>query len=145
LFDLGDVRSLIAPLGFGFAVGFLSLIDPRFVARTAPGLPPEERQHFFESTTLKAWIGETGSLLFQLPQRLSEWFRHLARNEEKNHHVMDELYALGVPALAVKVDLAERGQLQPALDEVEKKLGPVNILVNNAGIVVLGGVLDLAP
>jgi NAD(P)-dependent dehydrogenase (short-subunit alcohol dehydrogenase family) len=29
--------------------------------------------------------------------------------------------------------------------QVEKKLGPVNILVNNAGIVVLGGVLELSP
>jgi 2-deoxy-D-gluconate 3-dehydrogenase len=69
----------------------------------------------------------------------------LARNEEKNERVMDELHALGVPALAVKIDLAERGQLQPALDKVEKELGPINILVNNAGIAVLGGVLDLAP
>src|SRR6202034_3849554 len=42
----------------------------------------------------------------------------LARNEEKNQRVIDELQALGVPALAVKIDLAERGQLQPALDEV---------------------------
>src|ERR1700730_12935177 len=32
----------------------------------------------------------------------------LARNEEKNQRVMDELHALGVPALAVKIDLAER-------------------------------------
>ena len=69
----------------------------------------------------------------------------LARNEEKNERVMDELHALRVPALAVKIDLAERGQLQPALDKVEKELGPINILVNNAGIAVLGGVLDLAP
>jgi 2-dehydro-3-deoxy-D-gluconate 5-dehydrogenase len=69
----------------------------------------------------------------------------LARNEEKNDRVVDELHALGVPALAVKIDLAERGQLQPALDTVEQELGPINILVNNAGILVLGGVLDLAP
>jgi 2-deoxy-D-gluconate 3-dehydrogenase len=69
----------------------------------------------------------------------------LARNEEKNERVTDELHSLGVPALAVKIDLAERGQLQPALDRVEQELGPINILVNNAGIAVLGGVLDLAP
>jgi 2-dehydro-3-deoxy-D-gluconate 5-dehydrogenase len=69
----------------------------------------------------------------------------LARNEEKNQRVVDELEALGVPALAVKIDLADRMQLRPALDKVEKKLGPVNILVNNAGIAMLGGVLDLDP
>jgi 2-dehydro-3-deoxy-D-gluconate 5-dehydrogenase len=69
----------------------------------------------------------------------------LARNEEKNERVTEEIHALGVPALSVKVDLAEREQLQPALDKVEKKLGPVNILINNAGIAARGGVLDLDP
>ena len=32
----------------------------------------------------------------------------LGRNEEKNEGVLDELRALGVPALAVKIDLAAR-------------------------------------
>jgi 2-deoxy-D-gluconate 3-dehydrogenase len=57
----------------------------------------------------------------------------LARNEEKNQRVTGELQALGVRALAVRVDVTERGQLQ---------LGPVNILVNNAGISAVAGVLD---
>jgi len=69
----------------------------------------------------------------------------LARNEEKNQRVMDKLQALEVPALAVGIDLTVRGQLQPALEKVEQTLGPVNILVNNAGIVALGGVLDQQP
>jgi 2-dehydro-3-deoxy-D-gluconate 5-dehydrogenase len=69
----------------------------------------------------------------------------LARNEEKNQRVMDELKELGVPALAVKVDVSVRGQLQPAFEKVEKTLGPVSILVNNAGIGILGGVLDQDP
>lgn len=66
----------------------------------------------------------------------------LARNEEKNERVMGELQALGVPALALKVDVAVRGQLQPALEKVEETLGPVSILVNNAGIAARPGVLD---
>jgi 2-deoxy-D-gluconate 3-dehydrogenase len=66
----------------------------------------------------------------------------LARNEEKNQRVMSELQALGVPALAVKVDVSARGELQPALKKVEETLGPVSILVNNAGISVVAGVLD---
>jgi 2-deoxy-D-gluconate 3-dehydrogenase len=66
----------------------------------------------------------------------------LARNEEKNQRVLDELNGLGVPALALRIDITERGQLQPALEKVEETLGPVNILVNNAGIVALGGILD---
>ncbi|HYZ73454.1 MAG TPA: SDR family NAD(P)-dependent oxidoreductase, partial [Chthoniobacterales bacterium] len=69
----------------------------------------------------------------------------VARNEEKNRRVVNELEELGVPAVAVKADLAQREQLPAAFQQVEKKLGPVNILVNNAGIIVLGGVLDLSP
>ena len=69
----------------------------------------------------------------------------LARNEEKNQRVIGEFQALGVRALAVKVDVTERGQLQPALEKVEETLGPVSILVNNAGISVVAGVLDQTP
>ena len=38
-----------------------------------------------------------------------------------------------------------RGELQPALEKVEEKLGPVSVLVNNAGIAVIAGVLDQNP
>jgi NAD(P)-dependent dehydrogenase (short-subunit alcohol dehydrogenase family) len=44
------------------------------------------------------------------------------------------LQALGVPTLAMRVDVTARGQLQPALEKVEETLRPVNILINNAGI-----------
>ena len=69
----------------------------------------------------------------------------LARNEEKNQRVMGELEALGVAVLSVKVNVASREELQPALAKVEETLGPISILVNNAGITVIGGVLDQAP
>jgi 2-dehydro-3-deoxy-D-gluconate 5-dehydrogenase len=69
----------------------------------------------------------------------------VARNQDKNERVVGELQAMGVPALAVKTDLADRSQLPSVVQEVEKKLGPINILVNNAGIAVLGGVLELSP
>jgi 2-dehydro-3-deoxy-D-gluconate 5-dehydrogenase len=69
----------------------------------------------------------------------------LARNEEKNQRVMDELRAIGVASLAVKVDVSARAELQPALAKVEETLGPVSILVNNAGIAVPGGILDQTP
>lgn len=60
----------------------------------------------------------------------------LARNEEKNRAVLDELAKFGVPTLAVKLDVTQRERLRPAMDEVERKLGPVSILVNNAGIAI---------
>jgi NAD(P)-dependent dehydrogenase (short-subunit alcohol dehydrogenase family) len=69
----------------------------------------------------------------------------LAGNEEKNQRVLGEIKALGGPALALRVDVTVRGQLQPALEQVEQTLGPVSILVNNAGITAVGGVLEQAP
>jgi 2-dehydro-3-deoxy-D-gluconate 5-dehydrogenase len=68
------------------------------------------------------------------------------RNEEKNQQVLEELKSIGVPSLALKVDMTDRAGLQPALNQVESKLGGVSILVNNAGNVSLsGGVLQEKP
>jgi 2-deoxy-D-gluconate 3-dehydrogenase len=69
----------------------------------------------------------------------------LAHNEEKNQRVLGELKALGGLASALTVDVTVRGQLQPALEQVEQTLGPVSILVNNAGIAAFGGVLEQPP
>jgi 2-deoxy-D-gluconate 3-dehydrogenase len=68
------------------------------------------------------------------------------RNDEKNHRVLSELKAIGVPSLALKVDVTNRAGLEPALKKVESELGGVSILVNNAGVGVLsGGVLQEKP
>jgi len=42
--------------------------------------------------------------------------------------------AIGGGAVAVKADISDWGSVQAALAETEKKLGPVDILVNSAGI-----------
>ena len=61
-------------------------------------------------------------------------------------HVLAELKTIGVPSIAVKVDLTDRAALEPALNSVESELGGVSILVNNAGNVSLsGGVLNEKP
>lgn len=68
------------------------------------------------------------------------------RNVEKNQQVLAELKAIGVPALVVKLDVTDRAALEPALNRVESELGPISILVNNAGNVSLsGGVLNEKP
>ena len=70
----------------------------------------------------------------------------LGRSEEKNQRVLSELKAIGVPSVAVKVDVTNRAELEPALNKVESELGGINILVNNAGNVSLsGGVLLETP
>lgn len=58
----------------------------------------------------------------------------LARNEEKNRAVVEEIKKHNVPAISVKLDLLKRAQLRPAMEEVERQLGQLDILVNNAGI-----------
>jgi len=56
------------------------------------------------------------------------------------------LKAIGAAAVAVKVDVTNRAGLEPALNQVERELGGIGILVNNAGNVSLsGGVLQEKP
>ena len=70
----------------------------------------------------------------------------VGRNEAKNEAVRAELDAAGARSLALSVDLTDRASLTPAFERVEAKLGPVGILVNNAGIATIsGGVLYETP
>ena len=55
------------------------------------------------------------------------------RNDEKNRRVLSVLKAIGVPSIAVRVDVTNRAGLEPALKKVESELGDIDILVNNAG------------
>ena len=65
------------------------------------------------------------------------------RNEEKNRQVLEELHGMGAQAMALQVDVTERDQLDPAVQKVEQQLGPVDVLVNNAGTISLsGGILQ---
>jgi 2-dehydro-3-deoxy-D-gluconate 5-dehydrogenase len=65
----------------------------------------------------------------------------LARNEEKNRAVVDELTKAGVPAIAIHLDVTKRADLAPTMEQVERKLGPISILVNNAGIAIMRSAL----
>lgn len=70
----------------------------------------------------------------------------VGRNPQKNQNVLAELKSSGARTIAVQLDLTDRAALQPAWDRIEQELGPVSILVNNAGNVVLsGGVLHETP
>lgn len=70
----------------------------------------------------------------------------VGRNPDKNATVLTELKAAGARAMAVQLDLANRSALEPAWKKIEAELGPVSILVNNAGNVSLsGGILNESP
>src|SRR5262249_31722929 len=68
----------------------------------------------------------------------------LCRNAEKKAAGISGPRALNVPAPALESGLADRAHLPPAVAEVEHRLGPVSILVNNAAILVLKSVLEHA-
>ena len=63
----------------------------------------------------------------------------VGRNKEKNQRVLDELQKIGNPAMALRVDLTQRDQHEPAMQKIERQLGPVDILINNAGVASLSG------
>lgn len=67
----------------------------------------------------------------------------LARNDDKNSQVLAELQAIGVPAMASYLDVTKRATLADAMNKVERELGSIDVLVNNAGVsVISGGVLN---
>jgi NAD(P)-dependent dehydrogenase (short-subunit alcohol dehydrogenase family) len=67
-----------------------------------------------------------------------------ARRLDRVELLAGELAAAGGRAMAIRLDVAEAHAIGPALDEVEAALGPVSILVNNAGVGGEGLALDVS-
>src|ERR1700687_2426896 len=63
----------------------------------------------------------------------------LARNHRNTRAPRAALQALGARTCARVLDVTDRAALKPAIDEVERTLGPIDILINNAGIALTGG------
>lgn len=53
---------------------------------------------------------------------------------DKAREVVEELTAAGCTAMAVQADVADRTAITDAIRQVEAAFGPVDLLVNNAGI-----------
>lgn len=67
----------------------------------------------------------------------------LARRKEKLAALAEELKDMGVNAIAVPCDVSEEDSVSAAVAEVLKHYGKIDILLNNAGIAVHGGVHTL--
>lgn len=67
-----------------------------------------------------------------------------ARRLDKIEALAGELAGQGHRAMALRLDVADAETIGPALDEVEAGLGPVSILVNNAGVGGEGAALDIS-
>jgi NAD(P)-dependent dehydrogenase (short-subunit alcohol dehydrogenase family) len=69
----------------------------------------------------------------------------LARGRDKLDPVEAELRAAGAQTLAVSADATDAACVAAAFDRVESELGPVEVLVYNAGAFRMGGVVELSP
>ena len=55
-----------------------------------------------------------------------------------------DIAASGGRAMALRLDVADAGSIPKAFDEIEAGLGPISILINNAGVGGEGLALDLS-
>ena len=66
-----------------------------------------------------------------------------ARDEDRLHEVAGRLERLGARVLVVPVDLTEAAQRERLIDTVQRELGAIDVLVNNAGLETEGAYADL--
>ncbi|AMJ67904.1 3-ketoacyl-ACP reductase [Hymenobacter sp. PAMC 26628] len=69
----------------------------------------------------------------------------LARTESQLQEVAQELQALGVKTAVAAVDVADRAAVEAAVAQVQQALGPIDILINNAGIGTFAKFLEMEP
>jgi len=67
----------------------------------------------------------------------------LARRKAKLDHVVKEIQDKGHEAIAVTCDVTDEENVKKAIEEVVSHYGKIDILLNNAGVAVSGGVTDL--
>jgi NAD(P)-dependent dehydrogenase (short-subunit alcohol dehydrogenase family) len=66
-----------------------------------------------------------------------------ARNLQNAQAVAERLVEKGSPAMAIKVDVAKKAEVDALVAKVTEAFGRVDILVNNAGMAVVGASVDL--
>jgi NAD(P)-dependent dehydrogenase (short-subunit alcohol dehydrogenase family) len=64
-------------------------------------------------------------------------------NPEEAERVADWVRSRGRRAMTVKADVARRAEVEPMIERVWKELGPIDVLVNNAGIETIVPFLEL--
>lgn len=62
----------------------------------------------------------------------------VARRFERLQVVAKELSALGVRAQPIQADLRQEVQIEAAIQQAQDRLGPIDILINNAGVAPVG-------
>ena len=66
-----------------------------------------------------------------------------ARREAQLAQTVKEIVASGAQAHAVRLDVTDAGSVEQAFAAAEERLGPVTIVINNAGVTVTRSALDM--
>ncbi|WBA43777.1 3-ketoacyl-ACP reductase [Hymenobacter canadensis] len=69
----------------------------------------------------------------------------LARTETQLQDVAKEIEALGVKAVVLAADIADRAAVEAAVAQATEALGSIDILINNAGIGTFAKLVDMDP
>ena len=67
----------------------------------------------------------------------------VARRKDRLNDLVAEIETFGGTAIAFELDVTDRSHFDVVLDLIEKDLGAVEILINNAGIAVEGNTLEM--
>ncbi len=92
--------------------------------------------------------GATGGIGRQIARRLARDGMNIVasgRREEVLAELVDELRGIGVSAEAVAADLGDLSQVDPLVERSEAALGPIDVLVNNAGVEITAPFTDYSP
>lgn len=85
--------------------------------------------------------GASGGIGTHIARRLAREGMNVAvsgRREDALAQVVAELTALGVKAVSVPADLSDLTKIDPLVDGVQAALGPIDVLVSNAGVESVG-------
>lgn len=69
----------------------------------------------------------------------------LARGRDRLEAARREVFELGGTAIAIPTDVSDHRQVEAAANEVEEKLGPIDVWVNNAMVSVFSPALEMEP
>jgi NAD(P)-dependent dehydrogenase (short-subunit alcohol dehydrogenase family) len=67
------------------------------------------------------------------------------RDQESLARARTSLARAGAEVVALPCDVTDRNSVQQLVDEVQRKLGPVDILINNAGVIEVGPAETMSP